>query len=609
VLCSEGRSSQAIPLLQAYVGAHPESYGAKLQLAEALERAADMKGAERELRTLLSVDSVRPVAGRKLLALLEALGRVAEAEQLKRQLDPPKRQVRPLRPSSRQTLFFGGERFSSRRQTSFDRQRAGACIKAAPMRGLFVVSLAWAAVAHGLEVLPPTADVMAQLAAIEAAGYHSPKVDDLRLKYQDAARAKPSDALPKVMVAWCTLPSDDAWNQLKAIAQIFPEHPWVRYGMGRIYTSWKGMGDLARTEFEAVLKRDPTFYPALVGLGDVARVKGDFGEAERRYRAALAIDDDAFAHAGLGLTLALEQKLDEARAELRKAIDRQPEQPSALITLVKLALEAKDPEAVKAAQAWADLRPKDRQARKTLADLRFDAGEKAVAAKEYERLIRLGFPEREVLVRLAALGRELGDGDTEERTLQTLAAVDDKDPHANLRLAELKLAKKDFEGAEGQWREALARDPTLAAAHVSIGAMKLDQGQLVDALEEFRAAKRIDPANADTQAAVAKLEGEFKLPAKRAHGAMNTVYWLASRSLGQVFDERKQRVKGLGGTLRLRVRVNTGGTTEGVDVLEDQLKDQVLLGHVYFVLRDADYPKQKSEPVFAFELGEKKKGK
>ena len=57
------------------------------------------------------------------------------------------------------------------------------------------------------------------------------------------------------------------------------------------------------------------------------------------------------------------------------------------------------------------------------------------------------------------------------------------------------------------------------------------------------------------------------------------------------------------------MRISKEGVVEGVDVLEDTLKDPLLLGHVYFGLRDAEYSKQKGEPVFEFELGAKKKGK
>lgn len=458
------------------------------------------------------------------------------------------------------------------------------------------------------EVLPPTAETMVELQKIEAASYRG-TVDGLRLKYQDTARARPGDAMPRVFVAWCTLPSDDAWNQLKAIATIFPDNPWVRYGMGRIYTNWKGMSDLARTEFDAVLKRDPKFYPALVGQGDVARVKQDYPLAEEKYRAALTLAEDPFARAGLGLVLAAQGKNDEARVELRKAITAHPEQPAALSVLVKLSLEAKDPETVNAAQALADLRPKDREARRMLAELRFDLGDKAAAAKEYERLVRLGNAELPVLQRLTTLYRFLNDAEGEERTLQIIAAMDEKSADANMRIAELRYARKDLEGAEGQWLEALVRDPKRVEARESIAKLRVDAGVLHEALDEYRKAFAIDPTRSETAAAIVKLEADFKLPKKKARGAPGNVYWAVQASLGKFFDERKLQKRGLEGKYKLRVRISKEGTVEGVDVLEDGLKDPLLLGHVYFGLHDAEYAKGKSEPVFEFELGAKKKGK
>lgn len=458
------------------------------------------------------------------------------------------------------------------------------------------------------EVLPPTAPTMLELQKIEAAGHHPGAVDPLRLKYQETARARPGDAMPRVFVAWCTLPSDDAWNQLKAISVIFPDNPWVRYGMGRIYTGWKGMSDLAKTEFETALKRDPKFFPAIIGLGDVARVKQDYATAEQRYREALAIADDPFARSGLGLTLAAAGKNEEARAELRKAIALMPEQPAALSTLVKLSVEANDPKTVEAAQALAELRPRDRAARRMLADLRFDLGEKKVAAVEYERLVRLGNPELDVLNRLAGLYRELSEAEGEERTLQIIAALDDKNPAPNLRLGELRLAKQDFEGAEGQWLEALARDPKKADAHEAIAKMQRERGLLHEALVQYRKAAALDPSRTDSAAQAAKLEADFKLPKKKAKGNPNNIYWAVQASLGTFFEERKVEKPALSGKYRLRVRVTKDGAVDGVDVLEDTLQDPLLLGHVYFGLLDAEYPKQKTEPVFEFELGGKKKG-
>jgi hypothetical protein len=110
-------------------------------------------------------------------------------------------------------------------------------------------------------------------------------------------------------------------------------------------------------------------------------------------------------------------------------------------------------------------------------------------------------------------------------------------------------------------------------------------------------------------AQVEKLEADFKLPKRKAKGTPNNVYWAVQTSLGKFFEERKAAAPALAGKYRLRVRITKEGLVDGVDVLEDTLHDPLLLGHVYFGLHDAEYPKQKTEPVFEFELGAKKRGK
>lgn len=462
--------------------------------------------------------------------------------------------------------------------------------------------LAWAAAPTPL---PPTADVMKELLRLEAAGYHG-TLDAERIKYSEQARQRPGDPMPRVYLAWLGIPSDGSWNELKAIATIFPDNPWVHYGMGRIYAAWK-MRDLAETELATVLKADPRFFPAIVVQGDLARMKDDLDSAERLYRAALALNDDPFARAGLGLTLLAKGDKDGARSELKKATTKYPEMPTALAALVKLSIEAKDPDVVQSAEALATLRPKDREARKLLADLRFDQGDKAGAAKEYERLLRLGNMEVPVLQRLAGLYRELGDAEGEERTLQNLMSMDAKDVDSCVRLAELDEAKQNHEGAVGHLLEAQARDGKRAELHVRLAQVKAAMELPWEALESYRAALALDAANATAKSEVERLEAEFKLPKKKPKGNVNNVYWAVSASLDKLYKERVAQKGAIAGKLRARVRIGADGLTEGVDLLEDTLKDPVLLGHVYFGLKDATYEKKKGEPVFEFELGEKKK--
>lgn len=99
VLFAEGDFRGAAAALRPYIAAHPDANGARLQFADALERAGDRAGAEKELRALMQHAPIKPLAGRRLVELLEAEGRGAEAGKVRAQLDPPKRQLRELQPS------------------------------------------------------------------------------------------------------------------------------------------------------------------------------------------------------------------------------------------------------------------------------------------------------------------------------------------------------------------------------------------------------------------------------------------------------------------------------------------------------------------------------
>src|SRR5690625_287507 len=52
--------------------------------------------------------------------------------------------------------------------------------------------------------------------------------------------------------------------------------------------------DLAQEAFTRALERDPTAARALLGLGHLAQQRGDFADAERRFRAALALEPDMY---------------------------------------------------------------------------------------------------------------------------------------------------------------------------------------------------------------------------------------------------------------------------------------------------------------------------
>lgn len=101
VLSTQGEHRAAAELLRLYVAAHPDANAARLQWADALEYAGDQAEAERVLRTLMQVLPLKVVAGRRLVALLDAAGRHGEAARVRESIEPPRRQLRPLPPSRR----------------------------------------------------------------------------------------------------------------------------------------------------------------------------------------------------------------------------------------------------------------------------------------------------------------------------------------------------------------------------------------------------------------------------------------------------------------------------------------------------------------------------
>ncbi len=468
----------------------------------------------------------------------------------------------------------------------------------------FICLLVLAASAAGAE--PSVPEVMTELRRIESAQYRN-QADILRIEYQNQSKQQPNDVMPLVYAAWTSMVSDGAWNQLKSIAQIHPDSPWVHYGMGRVYTAWK-MRDQARQELDAALKKNPKFSPAIAAQADVLRLQKEWPAAELKYREALDLNEDPQARAGLGLVLLEQGKAEVGKKELLRAVSAWPDQPAALNALMPILIAEKDASAVLVAARLADLKPKDREIRRQLADLRLAAGDTKEAMADYEKLLKLGDPDAVVVRKLIAEYQKTGDVEHEQAMQAMLGNLDREDPAPSLRLAELRLAANDLEGAQTQYLAALERDPKRAETVVELAKLKLKLGAQYEAIERYRQASKLEgPAAEQAKAELTKLENEIRLPKRAAHGSVDAIYNSVASSLDSLYGERKKSNPKLAGDLKLRVRVAATGVVQGVDVIGDTLGDPVLASHAYFALRDADFEKKKREPVFEFELGKKKK--
>lgn len=94
---------------------------------------------------------------------------------------------------------------------------------------------------------------------------------------------------------------------------------WALTHLGNLHA---GSGGLARgvKSYRSALARVPAYAPALIGLADVARRRGDTARAERLLRRALAQLDDPGAAATLGDVLVVQGRTDEANDWYRHSL-------------------------------------------------------------------------------------------------------------------------------------------------------------------------------------------------------------------------------------------------------------------------------------------------
>lgn len=156
-----------------------------------------------------------------------------------------------------------------------------------------------------------------------------------------------------------------------------------------------GQADEARPLFEQALRGDPKDSRAHAGLGECAKLEGDWAQAGPHYQRALSLaPDDArnqldFAKWALSRPEGIDaDQLASARGHLEAATKLEPGGPEAYVVLAQTYLMAsQDPnQGVPHAQRAAQLLPSHEQVQLTLAQLYLAAGDRTAARRRLERL-------------------------------------------------------------------------------------------------------------------------------------------------------------------------------------------------------------------------------
>jgi predicted Zn-dependent protease len=245
-------------------------------------------------------------------------------------------------------------------------------------------------------------------------------------------------------------------------------------------SDWKS----AEAKLDPYLAAHPTDARALFDAGYIADAQNRPEDAASLYRRATAADPNSFeAHISLGLLLARQDKLTEARSELVIATTLDP-------GLADPTLKAR---------AWRALARIDRDANPT------------AASNDLLQALKLS-PETTSDTLLAAdLAEKTGQPESAAAAYRRVLDKEPDSPQANAGLAHLLIERKDYHGAETLLRDALAKnpdDPTLTAQLATVLADQ-DKAEALPLLQKLHAAHPDDPGITRMLAAVLADAADF----------------------------------------------------------------------------------------------------
>ncbi len=245
-------------------------------------------------------------------------------------------------------------------------------------------------------------------------------------------------------------------------------------------SDWK----TAESKLDSYLLTHPADARALFDAGYVADAQNRLDDAAALYRRAIQANPKSFeAHLSLGLLLARQNKLDEARPEIVAATTLDPGDAGPELK----------------ARAWRALARIDR------------ASDPAVASNDLLQALRLSPETPQDTLLAAELAEQAGQNDAAEAAYRRMLA---KDPHsapANAGLAHLLIARKQYPDAETLLRAALSNapdDPTLNAQLATVLVAE-DKAEAVPLLQKLHDAHPADPAITHMLAEVLAVAGDY----------------------------------------------------------------------------------------------------
>ena len=233
-----------------------------------------------------------------------------------------------------------------------------------------------------------------------------------------------------------------------------PENPLVYNVKGVIFVSMRDFKS-ARPNFEQALKLDPAFTAASINLAQLDFAEHNVDGARKRYEQLLTKDkgneQTLLAYAAMLAVTKAPQA--EVKSLIERAITANPSSIRPRVALVGYSTQQRDTKAALAA---------------------------ALAA-------RSAFPENpQVLETLGAAQQAAGENNQALETYARVASILPENPAPLMRLAGMQATTKDYDGAIGSLRKAIALQPYLSSAWLALASVYIAAERTNDGIATAR---------------------------------------------------------------------------------------------------------------------------
>src|ERR1051325_2037635 len=217
-----------------------------------------------------------------------------------------------------------------------------------------------------------------------------------------------------------------------------------------------------------------------------------------------------------GRALMAEKEYSRALLEFRNAAAAMPKDAEPYYQMGRASLESKDlRNAVRAFQRAIALNPKHAEAQLKLAELMMNSPDHKVIEEGFSRLQSVfgDSPDNPEAIDTMALA-EWKLGKAEDATERLGEALKKFPTHLEsaVQLARMKLAAKDWKGAEDVLRKAVADAPKSSPAETALGELYILLQQPAQAVDELKKATQLDPKNAAALIDLGRLHIAFGKP-------------------------------------------------------------------------------------------------